>query len=358
MQKRSLITCKLIFIMPIIFILGSGLFSAAKAAPYFEGKAITIIVPKSPGGGTDMVARAVGRHLGKYIPGDPAIVIRNIPASRGLVGTNLGWNSKPNGKTLLNVSATEFGYNIFRNPAVEYRLHEMIPVFASPTGNTYYAKPGLVKEPKDIMNAKGLIFGAGEPNDVFVWAKELIGFKTEKMIWGYSGAESRQAFLQGEINVGRESTIGYNGVIKSYVEKGEAMPLFQTGILDDDGNIVREPAGPDAPTVAELYEQIYSKKPSGPYFEAYKLLAGGYTYAKCILLPKNVSADIVAIFRNSIAKMVKDPKFMKEMDSMNPGAPELHGKNFANFAKNVVGDTEVVQFMKKFLAEEYNMVFK
>lgn len=355
---RQTLPLRPLVVLAAVLVALSWALPATQAAPSFAGEAITIIVPKSPGGGTDILARTVARHLRNFIPGKPTVVIRNMGASRGLIGTNFGWNARPDGKTILSVSATEVIYNIFRQPGAEYRLHEMYPIFSSPTGNVYFAKRGLFKEPKEVMTAKGIIFGSGEPNDVFVWAKELLGFTPEKMIWGYSGAESRQAFLQGEINVGRESTIGYNSVMASYVKKGEAMPLFQSGILDSQGNVVREPAAPDAPTVAELYEQVYGKKPSGPVFESYKLLVGIATYGKGFLLPKGVPEDIASVYEAAVAEMIKDPKFLKEMESMNPRAPHLFGKDLVrNYPKVALGDPEVAKFMRKILLEKYKMSF-
>ncbi len=59
-----------------------GLFaSPALAADYYAGKTVDLVVGASPGGGYDIYARVVGRHLGRHIPGQPAVVVKNMPGA-------------------------------------------------------------------------------------------------------------------------------------------------------------------------------------------------------------------------------------------------------------------------------------
>ena len=363
MKKRIFMFTRLVF--PLVFILAviSGALTGVQAAPYFKGKAIVFVVPLAPGGGTDIWGRFTVRHLKEHIPGNPRIVIRNMPGAGSVIGANFVWASKPTGKTGLVSSGSVVQENVLRSAGTDFMLDQMNPLYASPIGTVTYVKKGFIKEPKDIMTVKGIIIGhispVGGNGSSLVWSKELLGFKPDKMIWGYSGGSAaRRAFLQGELNCTSESTIGYNSAVKPYVKKGEVVPIFQSGILDDDGNVVREKAAPDVPTVPELYEQIHGKKPSGPVFEAYKLMVGGRVYGKALVLPKNTPADIVKIYEKAVAKMVKDPKFLKEINKLNPGAPHLFGKALKrNYPAGVSGPKEVVQYMKEILSKKYKIKF-
>jgi hypothetical protein len=94
------------------------------------------------------------------------------------------------------------------------KLEEMYPFYGQPEGQFYVIKPGLIKEPKDILTAKGLIFGHNVPTagttTPFLVAHELLGFEC-KMVLGYAGSgPSRLAFLAGESNVCGGGTGGYN----------------------------------------------------------------------------------------------------------------------------------------------------
>jgi len=60
------------------------LASPALAAEFYAGKTVDLIVGAPPGGGYDIYARLVGRHLGRHIPGQPNIIVKNMPAAAGL----------------------------------------------------------------------------------------------------------------------------------------------------------------------------------------------------------------------------------------------------------------------------------
>ena len=120
----------------------------------------------------------------------------------------------------------------------------MIPIISLMDGFVVFSKPSIVSKPEDIITAKGIIIGHTSPTggggSIIVWSKELLGFKTEKILFGYSGAPAAKlAFLQGEINTSGMGTLGFNSTLMPYVEKGEIVPVFQSGILDENGEVIR-----------------------------------------------------------------------------------------------------------------------
>src|SRR4030042_549113 len=71
------------------------------AAPYYQGKMIKIIVGGPTGGGYDRVARLLARHLPKHIPGNPTIIIENMPGASSIIAANYIYNlAKPDGMTI------------------------------------------------------------------------------------------------------------------------------------------------------------------------------------------------------------------------------------------------------------------
>ena len=73
----------------------------ALAADFYQGKTLTVIVGYAPGGGVDATARAITRHLGRFIPGHPNIVVQNMEGAAGLVSVNhLVRRVAPDGLTL------------------------------------------------------------------------------------------------------------------------------------------------------------------------------------------------------------------------------------------------------------------
>jgi len=245
---------------------------------------------------------------------------------------------------------------------VEYYLEKMHPVYSIPLGSTFVCKPGLMKEPRDIVKVEGLIFGhtgpTGSSGSAFVWAKELLGFKS-KEVWGYGGGgDVQMAYLSGELNMAGNTTGGFNASFRQYVDKGDAVIVFQGGVMDENGDIVREEAAGDALTVPELYEQIYGKKPSGIAWDAYRMIVGAGTFGKSALLPTKTKPEIVKVYRDAFSAMVKDPKFLNESTKLQGVTPHLVGEGLARvYPSGVSGSPEVVEFMRKVLSAKHGVKF-
>ncbi len=73
---------------------------------FFKGKTIRFVAASSPGGGTDTLARLHARHFGRHIPGNPRIIVVNMPGAGGLIGSNYLWNrARRDGLTMSNINS-------------------------------------------------------------------------------------------------------------------------------------------------------------------------------------------------------------------------------------------------------------
>jgi len=77
--------------------------SAQTAAEFYKGRTISLIIGGSEGGGYDTMARAIGRHLGRHIPGKPAIVSKNMPGASGMAATNYLYNAADKDGTVIGL---------------------------------------------------------------------------------------------------------------------------------------------------------------------------------------------------------------------------------------------------------------
>ncbi|MDI7258759.1 MAG: hypothetical protein QME90_02435 [Thermodesulfobacteriota bacterium] len=342
-------------------ILPCGLSAAIAAKEsYYQGKTITIVVGYGAGGGADMFSRLMSRHLGRFLPGNPNLVVRNMSGGDGLIAANYAYKSaKPNGLTVFTSSGGNTGANYLRPKGTEHYLEKMIPVISTSQGSVLVVKPNIgIKEPKDLYTCTELIFGGTGPvggsEAHFFWAFQFMGLQLKKGVYGYeSSGAARMGFFSGELNTNAATTISYNNTLKAYVQRGEALPVCQSGLVDASGNIVREPAAPDVPTYPELYQQVKGNAPSGIAWEAYKLVLAGSTYDKTLLLPPATPEEIVDIWRKAVLEMVKDPKFRKDADLINPGAPLVVGDALVRgYPKAVSGPPDLIQHMKKTLSEK------
>jgi tripartite-type tricarboxylate transporter receptor subunit TctC len=244
--------------------------------PYYQGKTMVILVPQSVGGGVDMFARLIARHLSKYIPGKPTIIVRNMLGAMGLVASNYVYlTAKKDGLTVLAAGGPSAMYSFIRTKGSKFTYDDMPVIMVIPGGEIFYAKADLCPKREDIVKVgKNLVFGLGAmpyPLTVsFMLAKELLGFETKKNVLAFhSSPDARRAFLTGEIDIMGESSMGYRKAVHPLVKKGEVTPLWQSGMYDPEGRLVSE-AGviADVPNVKELYEKIYRKAPSGPVWDA------------------------------------------------------------------------------------------
>ncbi|MBM2803947.1 MAG: family tricarboxylate transporter, receptor protein, partial [Deltaproteobacteria bacterium] len=88
---------------------------------YYKGKTLRIIVGTSAGGGFDTYTRTIARHLGKHIPGQPAIVVENMPGAGHLIGANHMYNvAKPDGLTIGHFHGGWFLYQLFKRSGIEF----------------------------------------------------------------------------------------------------------------------------------------------------------------------------------------------------------------------------------------------
>jgi tripartite-type tricarboxylate transporter receptor subunit TctC len=103
------------------FLLGAPAQLAYGAAPFYEGKTIRIIVGTSPGGGYDTYTRLIARHFGKYIPGNPTVIVDNMPGAGGLVSANYLFKvAKPDGLTIGHFVGGQFLQQLLAKPGIEF----------------------------------------------------------------------------------------------------------------------------------------------------------------------------------------------------------------------------------------------
>lgn len=336
----------------------------ASGAVSFAGKTITVVVPNPPGGSTDIIARMYTNFLPRFLPGRPSAIVRNIPGGNATIGANYVYASKPDGLTLLVSSGSLVGVQLLGLGGVKFDFLKMFSVVGNAEGGVFYTKPNVVDKAENVLTAKGLVYGGPTGSAmgmIFVCMKELAGLPVDKVVMAYSGVgDSRRAFLSGEVNVTQDSTSAYSEVVVPMVAKGEVVPLFQLGVLDAQGKILREPGlPPDIMTGEELYVKLMNKPPSGQPWDAYRgLLAGTRAYTRMLHLPPGTPDDIKRAYFEAAEKMIKDADFHKVADPMVGknapwGAGEAYDKQFkANFGM----DPKVVEWLKDTLSKKYGVV--
>jgi tripartite-type tricarboxylate transporter receptor subunit TctC len=210
---------------------------AAHAAD-FAGKRVEILVPSAAGGGSDVYARFLAPYLTKHLPGNPTIIIRNVPGAGAIAGANqFQERAKPDGTDVGVAAASVMTNFVFKDPRGRYKLDTWIPILSTAGGTIVYARKDLgIDSSSDIEKLKGkeLVLGANNPTggDLRVLLSlDLLGFKI-KPVFGLNRGEIHPSFLRGEFNINFDMPEG-----PELVKEGVAVPLFTLGYVDEKASM-------------------------------------------------------------------------------------------------------------------------
>jgi tripartite-type tricarboxylate transporter receptor subunit TctC len=320
--------------------------------PFYKGKQIRIVVGLSSGGGYDRAARLIARHMGKYIPGSPDLVVQNMPGAGSVTAANYVWGvAKPDGLTLL-----------------------------APHNNFYLTQLSGQQEVKFDLPKFNWI-GSLENDDMMIFARTDAPFKSMSEIvkqkvtpkCGSTGVGSSDyvmsKILEETIDARIQHVTGYPGSseIAIALERGEVLCMGLTistyygrepfltwmktkfvRFLAQSGR-QRDPRVGDAPTIYELMDEF--KTPATKRRVAEAMLQGG-EWARPLMAPPGTPADRVATLRAAYEKVAKDPDLIAEAKKMRIDVTPLAGEKLQGMAKEVMNQPpEVIAQIKKLFTQ-------
>ena len=179
---------------------------AQDAKSFYAGKTLKIIVGLPPGGGADAYARLVQRHLGRHVPGAPAIVTQNMPGA-GSLRSVMSLNTSPDDGTVLAHFSSALLTEAITTPdrvRLDFRSYAWIGNVSEDVRVCYVRSATGVRTWQDMLARKEVIFGAtaaGNAGNVdTAMLRNLFGVKV-KQVQGYAGsADKRLAVERGEID--------------------------------------------------------------------------------------------------------------------------------------------------------------
>ncbi len=335
----------------------------AGAAEFYAGKTIEIVVPFREGGGTDVWMRVMLPYLQKHIAGNPKILIRNIPGGEAIHGVNqYVLRAKADGLNMVATSATNYFHALLGVKAVQYDFAKLKPLLVNPVGGAIYIDPKLgVRTPADLPKARERMVYAGISATgldlVVLLTFEVLGLDV-KTVLGYEGrGTARLAFERGESNLDYQTTPAYLASVVPLVREGKAVPLMSFGQVNEVGELVRDPALPELPTVGEVYEQLYGKKPVGAAWEAYKAFTlSGFAVQKILWVKAEAPAEAVRAVLEAVDRLQKDTEFQQKAEKVLGGYPALRGDRLEGAINRAFQPPPQARaFVREFLAKKYSV---
>ncbi|MGH7844607.1 MAG: Bug family tripartite tricarboxylate transporter substrate binding protein [Candidatus Binatia bacterium] len=313
--------------------------------PYYKGRTITIVRGGEPGGSGDMQAKALIPFMKKYIPGDPTIVIENMPGAAGMKAVNHIYSTaKPDGLSIAAVGAGLVAGPILGLAGAKYDLDKLIYLGSTESGDPYIfvsRKAAGFDNLEKLRAASGIRIGAqtvGHPNYVAgrMFAL-LLGLTDPKLVVGYGGLELDLALERGEVDARTNSA---DTVIRRNRE------ALEKGLFNVHGTITI-PKGNFHPRFANLPElESFAKNDRERQLIS---LFRTFLYPRWpYVLPPGTPGEIVTTLRTAMARAFKDPEFQKEYNKLMASNPTpLTGKEVQAAIRELPRDPEIVGLYKK-----------
>ncbi len=326
-------------------------FNAHAQAPFYQGKAIRIIVGTPPGNLYDLWARLVATHMGKHIPGNPDFIVQNMPGAGHVVAANhLYTVAKPDGLTLIGSIIPSLYLNqLVGRKEIQFDWAKFSWIGSPARGDSqmYMRADTPYKTIEDVRTAKeppkcGATGVTGPDSYLPKLLQETVGAKFT-IVTGYPGGQDIDlAAERGEIQCRAFTIEAFFGrePYHTWRKKGFVRNLFQTGKK-------RDSRLPDTPTVFELMDQ-YKTSDAGRRLATVLLTAGDM--GRPMIGPPGLAADRLKILREAFAKTMNDEQFQAEVKKRNYEFDPVNGEGLEALAKEVTSQPpEIIDRLKKVL---------
>lgn len=277
----------------------------ARAQDFYAGKTIKIVVGSSTGGGYDSYARLLARHMSKYIPGQPTIVVVNMPGADGIIAANHLYNlADKDGATFgtFNRYVVLLGLLGSKQAKFDPAKFGWLGTTASYSDNAYLlvirsALPH--RNVADLRNPEMPVHLGNSGTDVPAILKEALGLNF-KLVAGYKGSDDLEiAFERGEVDAHTSGWTSIQSRHDDWLKKDFIRPMIQFGRVE------RLPALANVPTARELAASPEDR--ALIEFAELPLLI-----ARPFAAPPGVPPERLATLRAAFDKAVADPQYIAE----------------------------------------------
>jgi len=326
----------------------SLLASPTRAQPadeFFRGKKeLNLITSSAVGGGYDSYSRLIARHMSKYLPGNPTIVVQNMLGGGGIRATNYTYNVAPRDGTvfalidrgmptapLLYADKSQARFDAVRFSWIGSIMRE--------TGMGVISTRAAAANIEDAKS-HALFFGAtGPETDPAMYARlvnDLLGTRI-KVINGYKGQpEEFQAVEKGELDGLFMS--GWSGPGRAYVRdqisKGQMRLLVQMAPA-------RDPQHPDTPTLMDLVSSPQDR-------QIVALVMDRVALGRPVVAPPGLAADRLALLRAAFRQAIDDPELRAEAEKLRLAIDPTFGDEAQSVIERLYASpTDVVERMRK-----------
>ncbi len=318
----------------------------------YKDKTITMIIGSEPGGGTDASGRLVANFLGKNLPGEPSVVVRNMPGAGGMSALNyFVQQTARDGFTVFSGSSSQVDPLTFRKSNAQYDPSALAFFGGVGRGGTVVLINKDAEKRLYDKSAAPVIMGSNsavprQGMQVTLWSVEYLAWNA-KWVVGYPGTnEVMLALDRGEIDM---TSTGNLFQIQKYVSTGKFKILNQSGTLENGKMVGRSDFG-DAPVFPHLMD---GKIQDQLALKSYEYWLAMNATDKWVALAPDTPKNILDVYLATYAKMSKDPDFLKQGRAMSEGFEPQSAQDVMQLVKTLVAvPNEAIEYTKVLMRKQ------
>jgi tripartite-type tricarboxylate transporter receptor subunit TctC len=335
-------------LLMVALALGPGL-AASAADDFYKGKTITLVVANAAGGGYDLYARLLARHMGRHIPGEPGFIVKYQPGVGGMVMANAIYATAPrDGLTIGLMARANPLERVLENPAAKFENERFtwLGTAASFADDAYCLVIRADSAVKTIADAQRggppLVFGGvaagGTDTDLLLVARSALRLNL-KLVRGYGGVpDINLAMRRAEVDGQAIGISALRSSMADWLEAGKLRFLVQFG------HETRWQGLPDVPTAHELAGTPQERA-------LIELAELPLKMARPFVAPPGLPPARAAILKEAFMATQRDPAYLMEANDLQIDISPLAGDEIEQVLQRIAqSPPALIQRYKDILA--------
>jgi tripartite-type tricarboxylate transporter receptor subunit TctC len=311
-------------------------------ADFYNGRTVQLMIGYSAGGGYDTYGRTLARHLGKHIPGNPNVVVRNVPGAGSLVLMNQIANTLPNDGTVIGAVNSGMPFEpLFGNEQAQFDVNDVswLGNLSLVTSVGLFRKESGINKWQDLETQAATVGATGAGSNTNTIPRVLATLFNLKMtvIAGYPGSNDvGLAMERGEVD-------GMGSAFLSTIKAKNPEWLAP----DSDVNIIfqlgrtRHPDLPNVPLVSEMAKTDREQ-------QVVDLLGARLIMGRPYVAPPGMDPERLATLRNAIEQTTQDRAFLEDASNQGLSIDFVDGEEMQTFFKEVYDyPKEIVELLNQ-----------
>lgn len=287
---------------------------------FYHNRAVTVTVGNSAGGGYDLMARLLAKHMGAFIPGQPNLVVENMTGAATIREANYIYSVAPKDGSVFGVIARGAVVQpLFAPEQFDGSKYVWLGSALKTTSTCVAWKTSPIKNWADVMSHEFIVAGQGPGADADIFSltlKNLFGAKI-RLVTGFPGTNDMS------LSMVRGETDGFCGISYSTLKTAHSDWLRDKSIviLLQAGH-ARDPELAGVPFIEDLAKDSET-------LQILRVITAPQVFAMPFAVPPGTPPDRVAALRDAFEKTMKDPDFRAEAHKAGQDADPLSGDDVA-----------------------------